>query len=260
MPERGDYIPLSGIAALDTERLRWEVNLPDLDLGNNIGLHVNRLEALACFSGLNSLRVVNYDSDVMPAAVHAAEPNKVQAATRMLIGSSAGTKLEVERHWLDNRWQRQKAEQVFGRQWSNGEIAVNTTGVESKAHEGESPRSAEAWADRFDKALRQGLRGLANQNLIKELGTIAALPAIELCALLGGASLGTGLEELELASFTVGNLYMLPKLYARHMQQRTRQPYRLSFVPGFNIDRVLAVQAISRTLPLVRSLPPGEAK
>lgn len=153
--------------------------------------------------------------------------------------------------------------------WTSLKISLKLYEIQQRITEkGESLRSSESWAPHLDKALRGGIREAGTNHLLKGHKGFRLFNALFINVHsnlmdAAGVSLFDAISgnfdphiptASELA-FEAGFTFVWWTLYAKfvdHKERKQEKGYRLSLLPGYEIDRAVALQLLSRTLPLIK--------
>jgi len=249
MSKESAYISASELGEIEHPRIVWRVALPDYAPAENILVNVDRLNRLAWLGGMESLRVSSYSGDTTQVSAEAGDINEQGAATAIMKGSV--TKAKTYKTAVDNS---SEGFLTSGLAWTKGKVQLNITEIDEKVLRKSNLRDPKEWSRQLDKALRPAVRESSWHSLTGKASNITLTPF--LLALFSAANLpfdglSIGLLKDDLTALAVYNLIVLPgvdKLQGRELSERKQ-----TLIPGYPLDRYLAVNVLSRTSPLIKA-------
>ncbi len=255
----GNFTPVSELAGHKTERIHWSAELPDYAPAEAIGVDIERLGKLARLGGCNQVTITSGGGDVtemMPGVSSVDEHGSATATMSATIVKAELTQL-----------QRGEAPDAFARRhydyfWPNVTMKLNLSEITDRLSASKKPgalRQPAAWADQINKAMKQGFRRVARENLLinAPLGYKLS-PFVCEGFLAGCGELFFGNNAADVLSYMAATTAAVQfALEPFDLSRRHGLPIserRWSFIPGLQADRVLAVNGLTRTLKLAKSL------
>jgi hypothetical protein len=241
------YIPVPELGDLEESRLIWRVNLPDYAPAENILVNVDRINKLAWLGGMESLRVSSYDGNTTQVSAEIGGIDNNGTATAVMKGAVAKAKtFEVDNAAQSASLQR------YG--WSKNRVNLNIPEIDERVARSTNLRDPNEWSKQLNKALKPAIRESSWQSLIQQSSSKMTIPLAvgintpfyELLKVFGSQIQFNALGIYALSAFVMspllGHRYGIPVREQKH-----------TLVPGFPIDRYLAVSAFSRVNPLIKA-------
>lgn len=251
------FMPLSELELYSDPKLTWNVNLPEYIPKEEIGINVNKIKLLSHLAGLAHLRIDSRSGEESTEMVSPTSINRHGAATGSL--TTTVTKARLTSSEVDNSKSKPRYSEY---QWGNGRITINTTELQkrtldlSKRENGPTLRQPDGWVKLLDKTLTGGISENANKQL---LGNVTGLSKYWL----GVATFFTFYPTYHVDLSSIATNALEATIYAQsvetglayifrpHLSVRER---RLSLIPGYQLDRLFVVNAITHTSRLVKVL------
>ena len=257
MSKEAKFIPLSELSDYSDAQLAWRVNLPEYAPKERIGINIDKIKLLSHIAGLDHLRV---DSRSGEESTEMVSPNSVDAQGNATASSTISrTHAQLVNTEVD------KPRGTYSEYiWGDGLITINTSEFNKRAldaarkENGASLRDPEEWAKLLDKSLTTGITKNANEQLLHNITVFSkywlGLATFDTLFLtnhdFNPSSLLQNALEVTIISQGVQAL-MLSKLSSYPHPLRER---RLSLIPGYQLDRLFVVHAITRTSKLAKVL------
>ncbi len=257
---RENYIPASEVADYPHDNLSWLVNLPDYAPARHLGINVNRLGKLAHLGGFDHLYIAGHSGEVTQAAPVMTSVDEHGQATAGMGGAIVKARV-LESHVYPDLIPGTWDDLLHAYRWPDGRLSLNMNEIDSRVAEAGDLRSSKVWAKNLNRALKKGTREITRKHLWAERSgrekyAFAApwlMPSYSLMQTLalenpdylmyGGVYWMGGLVAVH------GITGMIAKSHGLPLKER-----RKSLFPGIQLDRILAVEALSRTAPLVKDL------
>jgi hypothetical protein len=246
-----NFTPTAELVDLDHETIAWDLALPDYAPSEAIGVHVPRLGRLARLGGFRTLRISGYSGDTTSVSPEIDSVDDHGVATSTMRASVT----KAKRIKLDELGPYRNAPQEY--RWSDGGVSLNITEIDRIVGEKGGLRKPDIWSSEINSALKLGVRQAAKQNLIENtsLGEKMVTPALlGFFTVMALAFHDTEREVLTAIGrsylyYHVGWTSIFNRIQGRHIQDR-----RWSLFEGIHLDRALAVNGISRALPLAKEI------
>jgi len=252
------YVPVSVLAEADDSSLIWRLALPEYAPSEQIMVNVKRLGRLAHLGGMESLRVDGYAGDTTQVAPQVTSVDGQGAATAAAEGSVA----KAETHKAGTSGFADP-EIPYDYEWTRGAISLNVAELDERVGRRSKLRDPKEWSKQIDRALRAGIRDSSWESLVGKaplsyklnglpfFGSYAAGATITALAVHSG---GTQIFETFVGTDLFYCLLYRPLSNKFLLRQRQLQhkDMKHTLVPGPPLDRYLAVNALSRTLPIVK--------
>ncbi len=253
------YIPFSEMEAAETDPVIWRVNLPEYVPANEIGINLRRLGRLARLSGFESLRVASYDGEVTKLAPGIDSVGQDGSATASM--PSAVSKAETSRQSIHGQTAPELPLSIEDYTWTNGALLLNTSEIDGRVGQKGNVRDANVWAKELNAALTKGMRAMVAKNLIERPSMFhkitAPLPLAASLIVIDAQYVNDFSAQtlIELGLIGIPLLHtMFEPAYEMIVHKFPPNKRRWSLVPGVQLDRVLAVNSLSRISPLVKHL------
>lgn len=260
LPDKG-YVPLSQLPETYSDTFRWDVHLPEYAPSDKIGLNIHYLGRLARLGGFGHLRINSYTGDVTQTSIHT--PSINQDGTVASTISASTTKAESWRTLIDGGKQQDIEEQFYSEWvWKDAQISLNTREIGQRVSKRDpSYRDPHAWAYEINRALGGGIRHAAHENLLSPPSAATLVTYIGGTAVAFGATLlllpMSSLHSPQDLALDLLKVTALNHLVARPLAGLIRgiplTQRRWSLLPIYHVDRDIAIQALSRTIPLVKA-------
>lgn len=253
---RREFTPLSEIENVETQYVNWGVELPEYVPVDQIGVDVSRLDRMAKIGGFRILNIVGYVGDTTEFVPDVNGTSKSGESTAVMRGTMRKADLFKTDIGLDiGKRDTDFDHTVASVSLNVGEITDTLT----KSGVAGALRSPSAWSDIMNDATVQGVRGATRENLFSNTDTYDKVMPIWCTGLAGSLeamsthpSLGSAMGTVVIFNATAR---LIKSQYDRY-NGIDRSDKRFSMMHGIHADRILAVEALSRMGPLVKSLKP----
>ena len=263
MSVSGSYIPVSELAELEHPEFAWRVALPEYAPADDILVNADRIRMLARLGGMRSIAINSYSGDITKTTVPniaSIDDHGTAAASRSVAISVAETQ-----HAQASKGNNYLYEYF----WADGNIALNVAEIEERVAQRGNLRSPKFWSKQIDSALRQGIKCSGQASLIENVprqDVRIKLPL--LTGLTAAAILFTGVitEQYADQSVTtpavVATALTVPAIADHLLNKYVTQLYdekpklkdmKLAWMPPFPFDRYLAMRALTKILPVVKT-------
>ena len=262
-----NFTPVSELAEYDDGRISWGLTLPEYAPVDQIGVNIKRLGRLARLGGFNSLKINGYRGDitsVSPEINDVDESGQATAGMRASVTKAPLQKSGVEKPDLYE-------EEFYEYFWPNGTISVNVAAVDERVAEKRGLRSGSVWADEINSAVKLGIRDSTSRHLLENppsyiKAKLATEPLLDTFVFyyIYNKFMGVGpdvsfTDYLLFFGATSGTISstIYAAMYAAMPSIRDRPSVnerRFSLFCGVHFDRAIAVNGLSRALPLARAL------
>lgn len=251
-----------------SNRMKLNIPFPPWVEDESIGVDLERTKRLMNLGGIRFTRVdLLKDGDKtasMPTTVGIAPDGSAYAGK--IAASERVPTYEYDQYADDSRVLLQNA------LWTNLQISLNLEEMKDRITDGgNNVREAESWTPHLDTALREGIRKGGTNHLLRGHNKLSVFMAlyinvhnilmdaanINLFDVLAGSKpkiptagdllIETGIE------FVVWSLIASLLIYGKE-NKKEGSGYRISLFPGYEIDRAVVLQLLSRTLPLVETI------
>jgi len=126
---KSEFIPASDLAGYETERVRWDVELPPYAPAEGIGINIGRLGRLAHGGGFNHITVVNYAGETTEVAPNVDNVNMQGSATASMRASIKKAPL-ADMQAAGNP--STLAQDYYEYYWPNGTLKLNLSEITNK--------------------------------------------------------------------------------------------------------------------------------
>lgn len=257
---RGVYIPLPEVAEHIGDQLGWSVGLPDYAPIEGIGVNLEKLSKLAHLGGFGHLHVTGYAGELTketPVMTSVDERGQATAGLGGAVVRAEVLKASVSPDLTPGSWD----ELLHAYQWPNGKLSININEIDSLVGKAGDLHDPKAWAEKLNKFVALGTRQITRKHLFtersaKEKYAVVApwiMPSFSVMqAIANDSPTYLPFAVLYLAGGTAF-IHGARNMHARR-HGLSRKDLRSSVFPGIQLDRILAVEALSRTSPLVKDL------
>jgi len=254
------FIPLSELTDKPNGRIVWELVVPEYAPSGNIGVSTSRLSRLACLGGFRHISIRGYSGNTTTEVPEVDSVDAFGVATAS--GRSTITKAERQQSYVSQPEPLDEEFLHYDYYWADGTISLNMAEIDDHIGEQRKLRDAPTWSAELDKAIKLGIRNVSRQNLLENphpihklnLAVFPAIIAAELSFLghlVGFPYPKLGVPEclpLGLFAFQAGDVQLAKK---RGLDFKDR---RLSLFGGWQPDRAIAVNGLSRALRIVKPI------
>ncbi len=257
--KRQELIPLDQIQDYPSNHVNWQVDLPPYAPTDQIGVDIARFDRMARIGGFNRLNVVDYageTTEYIPEVNGVTGLGEATAAAR-------GTLRQADLYKADMQTTGRSRDTDYDH--ADATISLNIAEVTDRlGHKtsGGALRSPQAWAGALNAAATGGIRSATRDNLFTHapVGERLMLPFY-----LGGAGLVETIGDdpsPEAIVVTAGAFLVIGQVglkpWLDKFERVDRSDRRISIVQGIHADRILAVEALSRTRRLIKPIDPAE--
>lgn len=250
-----------------TDRIDIHIPLPTWVDTDHIGVDLYKMTGLLNVGGIQSLRITVQESSEKSKAIPVATSVNPDGSSTAGM-SSVSTRVDEFETSLDPY-----SNQPFIRNavWAQGNIAINMDEVKQKVLESpQNIREADSWVSHLNRVITGGIRKIATHHLLQSHDIKQKIMVFCVCG--DGIildSLGIGLSKFlsnkinphfpkveEVVANAVWE-FCFWSLWSTFFYgfENNGKGYRLSLIPGYELDRALAIQLLTRTMPLVKSIP-----
>lgn len=268
--EENRLIPIKDVW-LASDRIRFDIPFPSWTESERIGIDLKRTLKLMNLGGIRDTRIEEQKNS------HTSQASWVFTGVNPDGSTSAGATATIERvptFGFENTEIDKKA--IFQNAiWTSLRLSLNRKEIEARINlDKKSLKKAESWTPYLDHALRHGIRRSGTNHLLKEHGPFQIAVALYFTiheVLMDAAKISLWnilfrqfnphLPSLNEIAYELGiNFTALwiagMLLYGRENKNGTG--YRFSLLPGYEVDRAILLQLLSRTLPLIKTIPQEE--
>jgi hypothetical protein len=253
-----ELTPLSQLQDYSDDNLDWHVSLPEYVPLERIGVNVKRIKYLSHLAGLRHLSIGSASGEVTTEYM---APSSIDEQGSATAGATvAQTKPDLINSALGNDksmpWKEDSA--YF---WGDAKLTLNSSELNKKCLDatrkdnGPGLRSPDTWTKLIDQSLRLGLRDSAKDQLLGNatrydrfcinfvaLGTLLNILPPHL----------TSINDLAPIFFSATTGVQAGASMVASINGNPLRNRRLSILPGYQLDRLLAVNALTRTKKLVQ--------
>ena len=250
-----------------SQRLRVDIPFPSWVETEQIGINLPKTERLMNVGGMKHVRIVGETNGektiAMPTGIGIA-PDGSRYAGMMGAKESAKT-LSLESSLNPKRPILKNAE------WTSTTIRLNLEEIQRQIEDKRmNLRKADSWTPYLDGALRWGIRKAGSEHLLTNFtwsqkcffffvnihNTVLLSSNLDILSILEKIPpkiphvteilFWTGVNAVFVSLFE-------PIIFGR--EDKTGSGYRISLIPGYEIDRAVVLQVLSRTNKLVKTIP-----
>ncbi len=250
-----------------SQRIRVHIPFPSWVDTNNMGINLTSTERLMNIGGIKHVRIVGdvngERTSSMPASLGVAPDGSQYAG---MAGAKETVKLNSLESQGDNRHYILK-----NAEWASTTVQINLEEVQRQIAEKKGNlRRADSWVPYLDRTLRWGIRKAGSEHLLTHFTRYQKIMFflvnihnnLLMASSLSIFDLLTRKQPViptagDLLTWTCFNMIIWPILESiTYGLERGGSGYRLSIFPGYEIDRALVLQVLSRTNKLVKTIPP----
>ena len=246
-----------------SDRLKIELPFPSWINEEEIRINTRRVEALMQLGGISRTRVVGYhERDAGASEVQIVGINSAGSA---LAGKSGLRKIELYRTEADERSGQYHT--LHNSDWMNLRLKVNMDAVGRKIiGNGANLKETGTWASEIDGILKTAIRNEGKKHLFALESNVQKIFTIYINAIsnylsythvyISIISRGTEAQTSDLgglASQVAMNFALWTFMQsAFNGFEQGGKGYRISMLPGFEIDRAMVLQVLSRRMKVVK--------
>ncbi len=263
---RKTVMPLSELAEFRGDNLAWALAVPEYVPQDEVLVNVGRLGRIARLGGTGHLRVQSEAGELTSYSTSVSSVDEGGSAT------ASGSATILKSDLIDaNSTVDDMTERSYEYQWADSTLTINTSELSDRIIKEDrfsgKVRDPKEWSYYIDQALRKGLRQTAKQNLVDNVpGTCVLTNAFVFSFTFGLVSILPGSSErgdYPVADFMNGSLGKLialgatfplsNALFEKFRNGLSFKERRWSFVPAYQLDRLLAVNALTRATKIVKA-------
>ncbi len=255
MEKESAYIPASELSNSGYGRVFWRVSWPDYAPVENILVNVDRLDRLAKLGGMRLLLISSHIGKITQISPEIDSVDKSGVASAAVKGS-----LSVAKTYKIAKLDPDDRRIPYESQWSDAMVSLNIAEIDERISRMGKLRDPQAWASQLNKDLKAGIRKAAWKSLVSD-ATRKYMPLVVLAfenAFYGLVALRTGTTFEPSLAEEIGGYPLFS--YAVSLSHNSyygitplHRPFKYSLIPNPAIDRYIALNGLSRVLPLVKS-------
>lgn len=260
--------PLSKVH-YESERVRIHMPFPSWVDTELMGINLLKTERLMNIGGIKNIRLVGdvngEHTDTMPVSVGVASDGSQYAGM-------AGAKEAVKSHSLEMSKIGGSRPSFRNSEWTSATVHVNLEEIQRQIEEKKGNlRKSESWVPYLDSALRWGIRKAGSEHLLTHFTGWQQIFSAYI-NINSGILEASNLSITDIMARAKPHMPSLENLFVPYainfvvwtalesvlkgVESKSGTGYRISMLPGYEIDRAAVLQVLSRTSKLVKPMTP----
>lgn len=269
--ERG-FRPLAEIEEARLPDIKMDLSLPEWVDKERIGINLRGIYTMCKAGGIEKLRVVTASGEETSGFVPTVVGVNPDGSA---ISGKIGLKRKVKTHLPGESSSELRSTgiklidlhtgNIYGREWANASVILNRDEIEERILESSdrSLRSTENWASQINSAMKGGISEAGKNHVFYNVPKLEKANALRCVAFAILAESGLLFEfnpripqisDTLILMFNVNILMNAVESLATKSKKPDKK-YRYGFFLDLQIDKVLALSVMERTLTLAKELP-----